>query len=442
MSLNRCLFFTQLFGFYYGLLCGDAALSCTLPLQHDDAVDGVSVVDPISPVVADPGTPRSHSDGLPRVPPVTDVIYSKPFIVNTWSTTSAPDAIKDFAADPRISGQNSGNAGMSLNRCLFFTQVGYIPDAYSYRSDDRFLLLLFCPNSLVACCSRVLHYFDGLLLSGDVELNPGPRGVASANTAKSTEVTTPLASSTSSSTSFPTDTANLLAQLLDGQKKIASDIADIKETFNSRFEALETRVCALESSAAITHYGATSDKLNSEIASLRESVTKLSLKSDDLENRSRRNNILLHGLPETRDENTDSLLNAVTQVLSERLHTQCPDIERCHRIGRSREGRPRPVIMKIFDYREKVRVMKNVSSLKGSGLYITEDLSPNVRALRKKLWDATASYRDKGSRVKLRYDHAYIDDVRYIWDNGTDSLKRDSTGAAKEWFASKNKTTR
>lgn len=86
-----------------------------------------------------------------------------------------------------------------------------------------------------------------------------------------------------------------------------------------------------------------------------------------------------------------------------------------------------------------MRVLKCVSKLKGSGLYITEDLSPNVRTLRKKLWDATASYRDSGSRVKLRYDHAYIDDVRYIWDNSTDSLKRDSTGAIKESFASKTK---
>ncbi|KAL3254606.1 hypothetical protein MRX96_054137 [Rhipicephalus microplus] len=117
MSLNRCLFFTQLFGFYHGLLSGDAALSSMLPLlQHDNAVDCVPLVYPATPLEVDPGTFHGFSDGFPRVPPMTDVFYSKPFIANTWSATSTQDAIKAIAAAPRISGQNSGNTGMSLNR--------------------------------------------------------------------------------------------------------------------------------------------------------------------------------------------------------------------------------------------------------------------------------------------------------------------------------------
>ncbi|KAL3225279.1 hypothetical protein MRX96_049285 [Rhipicephalus microplus] len=88
MSLNRCLFFTQLFGFYHGLLSGYAALSSMLPpLQHDDAVDCVPLVYPATPLEVDPGMLRGFSDGLSRVPPITGVIYSKPFIANTWSAT-------------------------------------------------------------------------------------------------------------------------------------------------------------------------------------------------------------------------------------------------------------------------------------------------------------------------------------------------------------------
>ncbi|XP_075738439.1 uncharacterized protein LOC142783744 [Rhipicephalus microplus] len=131
----------QLFGFYHGLLSGDAALSSMLPLlQHDNAVDCVPLVYPATPLEVDPGTFHGFSDGFPRVPPMTDVFYSKPFIANTWSATSTQDAIKAIAAAPRISGQNSGNTGMSLNRLT------------------------------------------------PVELNPGPRGVSSANTAKTTDI--------------------------------------------------------------------------------------------------------------------------------------------------------------------------------------------------------------------------------------------------------------
>ncbi|KAL3209009.1 hypothetical protein MRX96_038389 [Rhipicephalus microplus] len=113
MSLNRCLIFTQLFGFYHGLLSGDGALSSMLPLlQHDDAVDCVPLVYPATPLEVDPGTLHGFSDGLPRVPPMTDVISSESFIYNTWSATSTRDAIKTIAAAPSISGQNSGNTGM------------------------------------------------------------------------------------------------------------------------------------------------------------------------------------------------------------------------------------------------------------------------------------------------------------------------------------------
>ncbi|KAL3203437.1 hypothetical protein MRX96_011974 [Rhipicephalus microplus] len=110
MSLKCCLVFTQLFGFYHGLLSGDAALSSMLPLrQHDDAVDCVPLVYPATPLEVDPGTLHGFSDGLPRVPPMNDVIYSKPFIANTWSATSKRDAIKAIVVAPHISGQNSGN---------------------------------------------------------------------------------------------------------------------------------------------------------------------------------------------------------------------------------------------------------------------------------------------------------------------------------------------
>ncbi|KAL3182622.1 hypothetical protein MRX96_034537 [Rhipicephalus microplus] len=92
-----------IFGFYPGLLSGDAALSSMLPLlQHDDAVDCVPLVYPATPLEADHGTLHGFSDELLRVPPMTNVIYSKPFIANTWSATSTWDAIKAIAVAPRI----------------------------------------------------------------------------------------------------------------------------------------------------------------------------------------------------------------------------------------------------------------------------------------------------------------------------------------------------
>lgn len=154
-------------------------------------------------------------------------------------------------------------------------------------------------------------------------------------------------------------------------------------------------------------------------------------KNDDLESRSRRNNILLHGLPEDPNEKGDTLSSNVSKLLTEMLEIPCPHIERCHRIGKVREGRPRPVIMRILDFGEKMRIMKNVSKLKGSNFRVTEDFSLRVRTIRKNLYDATSSFRKNGSDVKIRYDHVYIDDNRYVWDENSNSIKPDQSHSVK-----------
>ncbi|XP_075559284.1 uncharacterized protein LOC142590741 [Dermacentor variabilis] len=215
-------------------------------------------------------------------------------------------------------------------------------------------------------------------------------------------------------------------ELLAGQKTIARDIADIKvfqQTVNKRFDALESRVAALEKTSADPSVSL--DHSGSDVRSLSQAVSELIKKNDDLENRSRRNNIILHGLGEHNAENTDTLLSNVHQFFSEKLQIECPPIERCHRIGTKREGRWRPVILRVLDFRNKVEIMNIVSKLKGTKFYITEDYSANVRTIRKKLWAAT-SFRDHGSVVRLRYDHVFINGVRYRWNDAANALVDDS----------------
>ncbi|CAN8023388.1 unnamed protein product [Ixodes persulcatus] len=81
---------------------------------------------------------------------------------------------------------------------LLFVQVRFkIDHGYSFRSDDRFLLLLTCPRHLQSCCRDNLF----LLLSGDVELNPGP----------------------------DTTLEEMIKQFLENQKQMSSEIKEVKE---------------------------------------------------------------------------------------------------------------------------------------------------------------------------------------------------------------------
>ncbi|XP_077498764.1 uncharacterized protein LOC144109865 [Amblyomma americanum] len=221
----------------------------------------------------------------------------------------------------------------------------------------------------------------------------------------------------------------MLAELLAGQRKMAEDIVDIKrfqQRVNSRFEALESRVSALESSSPTLNGDASDGAVQRQLNSLSEVVSKLVSRNDELENRSRRNNLIFHGLAEEDEETNKALFIAVTKVFIDNLHLDCPKIERYHRLGRKQEGRPRPVIVKLLDFREKTQALKNAHRLKNSGISLSEDFSAHVLLIRKKIWDATQSYRDSASKVHLRYDHVFIDSVRYNWDDVEKSLVKDS----------------
>lgn len=105
-----------------------------------------------------------------------------------------------------------------------------------------------------------------------------------------------------------------------------------------------------------------------------------------------------------------------------RLAVDCPRGERSHRLGRTRPGRSRPVILKLLDFNDKLLLLKNAYKLKNSDIKLPEDFSLKVRAVRKKLWDASAEHRNIGSVVKMRFDHLFIDNVQHNWDGPSNRL--------------------
>lgn len=138
----------------------------------------------------------------------------------------------------------------------------------------------------------------------------------------------------------------------------------------------------------------------------------------DLDDRSRRNNVLVFGIPEKPGETADDLTQTVVEgVFKNVLGVQVSSTERIHRIGRKQNGRSRPVVLKLLNYREKDLIFKNCSKLKGSSISVSEDFSAATRQKRKKLWDSASEERKAGGKVRLAYDKIKINDVLYRWDD-------------------------
>ena len=136
-------------------------------------------------------------------------------------------------------------------------------------------------------------------------------------------------------------------------------------------------------------------KLESRVGDLKSANEKLRLDSDAQEQYSRRNCLLLHGIPET-ELDSDA---AVMSVCSEKLGVQLTkaSIDRSHRLGyrpntshdnrpRSSTGRdkPRPIIIKLTSYDTRRTIFAAKRKLKGTKLVITENLTKTRAQLLKK----------------------------------------------------------
>lgn len=162
------------------------------------------------------------------------------------------------------------------------------------------------------------------------------------------------------------------------------------------------------------------EALESELKTTKEKLSSTEKRLDQLEQHSRQNCLVISGVPEKENENTDSLMLDVAKAAGVQLSPD--DIDRSHRMGRATGNRPRIIIakfvshnirQKLFDARKdlsahRVRDHPTLSRDVIESVYIAECLTPKNQDLlyiarqlkkRNKLW---AAYSTNGKvKVKL-----------------------------------------
>ena len=82
-------------------------------------------------------------------------------------------------------------------------------------------------------------------------------------------------------------------------------------------------------------------------------------------------------------------------------------IERTHRTKRNYKDkdkkRPRTIVLRLVNFKDKSIILKNVNKLKGSDVYINEEFSRKTTGLRKKLWDKVKQLRSESKFAYLNY---------------------------------------
>ena len=124
------------------------------------------------------------------------------------------------------------------------------------------------------------------------------------------------------------------------------------------------------------------NQLGKIIENLVEKLKSLSSDIDDLEQYSRRNCLILHGVNESNDENTDEIL---IKTFSEELGVEIKedDLGRSHKVGnpKRKNNKPRPIVVKFARYAVRREIFMNKRKLKGKRLLITESLTSSQMQL-------------------------------------------------------------
>lgn len=266
--------------------------------------------------------------------------------------------------------------------------------------------------SVSAPTAVVLVFLVAFLLQcGDVEMNPGPNP----KTRQSTLSQSSPRPSPSSDEKAKTDKASI-----DDVVKMLSALDEKMTTMDKKMDSIHStmqeRMDKLQDNF---------DGLVKENRKLQEKVENLENKLDDVEGRSRRNNLIFHGIPhpQGQPETWADCEKAVRKVIREELGIKDDvEIERAHRL---RSGKtPHPIIVCFGSFKAKERILEARRTLrnKKSAVFVSEDFTPRVRDVRRKLLPFLKEAKNANKKAFLRFDTLVIDGKTFLYDPAKDGV--------------------
>lgn len=152
--------------------------------------------------------------------------------------------------------------------------------------------------------------------------------------------------------------------------------------------------------------------IKKENEALKNKVEVLSSKIQGLELENRKNNVIIHGVEEGKDNHT-GLMEVVLEILNEVDKTQIKhewdrwEISKAHRIGKKCQGKDRPIKITLTLGWRKAELLKNRSNFP-QGIKITEDFPKEILASRKALIPKLIEARESGKYAIIKNDRLII----------------------------------
>lgn len=151
------------------------------------------------------------------------------------------------------------------------------------------------------------------------------------------------------------------------------------------------------------------DKLEENWNKTIEKIETCERKNAVLEREIRRNNLVVHGLEEIKNDTYFELEKQILNLVKEEVKVDIKEeeIDFVRRIGKRAEGKIRPVLFALTTYRKKVMILKN-KKWKDKDVYISEDYPKEIIEKRKELKEQMLEERKKGKFAIIVYDKLIV----------------------------------
>eukprot|EP00745_Piridium_sociabile_P008280 TRINITY_DN15544_c0_g1_i7.p1 TRINITY_DN15544_c0_g1~~TRINITY_DN15544_c0_g1_i7.p1 ORF type:complete len:407 (+),score=79.65 TRINITY_DN15544_c0_g1_i7:186-1223(+) len=192
-------------------------------------------------------------------------------------------------------------------------------------------------------------------------------------------------------------------------EEVKQDVRDLREGY----VALQGDVKALKDE--VTDLRQENQELHRTNDTLMKKMQDCDARIDDLEGRSKRNNLLFYGLPRRENETSADCEGVLRDLILDKLDLSVDiEFDRVHRLSARQDS---PIIARCVFYKHKVNILKAKRNLKGSNVFIGEDFSKGVREVRRRLTPHLKKARQDGSRATMIYNYLLVDGKKYTVDS-------------------------
>ena len=164
-------------------------------------------------------------------------------------------------------------------------------------------------------------------------------------------------------------------QRIDIVKDLESTINNALEVMNGRMDDLENENKSLKTQ--VNHLETQNISLNNVLLQQAKDIEAVKLHAVKNEQYSRKYNLKIYGINESKDESCSEKVCATVKAKLD-VNLERKQIATAHRIA-GREGKARPLLVRLHKHDTKMEILKKRRILKGTGVTITEDICRGIQ---------------------------------------------------------------